>query len=91
MITLAPARAWGLHDRGLVREGLVADLNVFDPERIGPGMPELAFDLPAGEKRIVQKASGIRATVVAGQVTQRDGEPTGALPGQLIRGPLARR
>jgi N-acyl-D-aspartate/D-glutamate deacylase len=91
MITLAPARAWGLHDRGLVREGLVADLNVFDPERIGPGMPELAFDLPAGEKRIVQKASGIRATVVGGQVTQRDGEPTGALTGQLIRGPLARR
>ncbi len=91
MITLAPARAWGLHDRGLVREGLVADLNVFDPDRIGPGMPELAFDLPAGEKRIVQKASGIRATVVAGEVTQRDGEPTGALPGQLIRGPLARR
>jgi len=91
MLTLVPAREWGLHDRGLVREGLVADLNVFDPACIGPGMPALAFDLPAGQKRIVQKASGIRATVVAGQVTQRDGEPTGALSGRLIRGPLARR
>ncbi len=54
-------------------------------------MPTLAFDLPAGEKRIVQKASGILATLVAGQVTLRNGEPTGALPGHLIRGRLGRR
>jgi N-acyl-D-aspartate/D-glutamate deacylase len=91
MLTLAPARAWGLHDRGLVREGLVADLNVFDPDGIGLEMPTLAYDLPANEKRIVQKATGILATLVAGEVTQRRGQPTGALPGRLVRGPLARR
>jgi len=89
LLTLAPARAWGLHDRGLLREGLVADINVFDPARIGPEMPTLQFDLPGGEKRIVQKAGGILATLVAGQTTQRDGEPTGARSGRLIRGRLA--
>jgi N-acyl-D-aspartate/D-glutamate deacylase len=90
LLTLAPARWWGLHDRGLLREGLVADINVFDPARIGPQMPTLQFDLPGGEKRIVQKADGILATLVAGEVTLRSGEPTGALPGRLIRGRLAR-
>jgi N-acyl-D-aspartate/D-glutamate deacylase len=90
LLTLAPARWWGLHDRGLLREGLVADINVFDPARIGPTMPALEFDLPGGEKRIVQKADGILATLVAGEVTQRAGEPTGARPGRLIRGRLAR-
>jgi N-acyl-D-aspartate/D-glutamate deacylase len=90
LLTLAPARWWGLHDRGLLREGLVADINVFDPARIGPQMPTLQFDLPGGEKRIVQKADGILATLVAGEVTLRSGEPTGARPGRLIRGRLAR-
>ncbi len=89
LLTLAPARAWGLHDRGLLREGLVADINVFDPARIGPEMPTLQFDLPGGEKRIVQKAGGILATVVTGEITQRNGEPTGARSGRLIRGRLA--
>jgi N-acyl-D-aspartate/D-glutamate deacylase len=90
LLTLVPAREWGIHDRGLLREGLVADINVFDPARIGPLMPSLEFDLPGGEKRIVQKADGILATLVSGEVTQRSGEPTGALPGHLIRGRLAR-
>jgi len=85
LITLAPARAWGFHDRGLVREGLVADLNVIDPARVAPAMPTVAHDLPAGEKRIEQRAVGIAATVVAGQVIVRDGEHTGALPGRLLR------
>jgi len=52
-------------------------------------MPTLQFDLPGGEKRIVQKAGGILATLVAGETTQRDGEPTGARSGRLIRGRLA--
>ena len=90
LLTLAPARWWGLHDRGLLREGLVADINVFDPARIGPEMPKLKFDLPGGEKRIVLKADGILATLVAGEMTQRAGEATGARPGRLIRGRLAR-
>jgi N-acyl-D-amino-acid deacylase len=89
MLTFAPARAWGFHDRGLVREGLVADLNVFDPATVAPAMPTVAHDLPAGEKRIVQRSVGFRATVVGGQVVHLDGEHTGALPGQLIRGPRA--
>ncbi len=89
MLTLTPARAWGFHDRGLVREGLVADLNVFDPATVGPAMPTVVHDLPAGERRIEQKAVGFRATFVAGRLTLRDGEPTGELPGRLLRGPLA--
>jgi N-acyl-D-aspartate/D-glutamate deacylase len=90
MLTLAPARAWGFHDRGLVREGLVADLNVFDPDTVGPAMPTVVHDLPAGERRIKQTADGFLATVVSGQVVHLRGEHTGALPGQLLRGHLAR-
>jgi N-acyl-D-aspartate/D-glutamate deacylase len=90
MMTLAPARSWGFHDRGLLREGLVADVNVFDPERVAPAMPTVVHDLPAGEPRIKQTADGFRATLVAGRVVHDRGEHTGALPGALIRGPLAR-
>lgn len=89
MMTLAPARAWGFADRGLVREGLVADLNVFDPETVAPAMPRLVHDLPSGAPRIVQGAVGIAATIVAGCVTLRDGQATGSRPGRLLRGPLA--
>jgi N-acyl-D-aspartate/D-glutamate deacylase len=89
MITLAPARAWGFHDRGLLRQGLVADVNVFDPDRVAPALPTVVHDLPAGEKRIEQKSVGFLATVVGGQVIIEGGRPTGARPGRLIRGPLA--
>jgi N-acyl-D-amino-acid deacylase len=89
MITLAPARAWGFHDRGLVREGLIADLNVLDPAKVAPAMPRVVHDLPAGERRIEQRSTGIAATVVAGQVLVRDGEHTGALPGRLLRKAVA--
>ncbi|NUU22303.1 MAG: amidohydrolase family protein [Streptomycetaceae bacterium] len=91
MITLAPAVAWGLHDRGLLREGLAADLNVIDPAAIAPLMPEVAYDIPGGAYRLRQRATGIHATVVAGEVAFRDGEHTGALTGRLLRGPLAGR
>ena len=90
MLTLAPARAWGFHDRGIVREGFVADLNVFDADRVAPAMPTVVNDLPAGAKRIKQTAVGFLATIVAGEVVHARGEHTGALPGMLIRGPLAR-
>jgi N-acyl-D-aspartate/D-glutamate deacylase len=89
MITLVPATDWGFADRGLVREGFVADLNVFDPDRVGPELPTVEHDLPGGARRLVQKASGFRATVVGGRVVLRDGGHTGALPGRLLRGPLA--
>jgi N-acyl-D-aspartate/D-glutamate deacylase len=90
-ITFLPARAWGFSDRGLVREGLKADLNVFDPATVAPAMPTLVHDLPAGAPRIRQLSQGFRATVVGGQVTIREGEHTGATPGQLVRNALARR
>ncbi len=91
MLTLVPATHWGFADRGLIREGMAADLVVFDPGTIAPEMPEVVHDLPAGARRLVQRARGIAATVVNGEVLLRDGKPTGALPGQLLRGPLARR
>ena len=91
MLTLVPASHWGFGDRGLVREGFVADLLVFDPDTIAPEMPEVANDLPAGARRLVQRARGVAATVVGGEVVLRDGKHTGALPGRLLRGPYARR
>ena len=90
ILTLVPASQWGFADRGLVREGLVADLLVFDPQTIGPEMPEVVNDLPAGARRLVQRARGIAATVVNGEIVLRDGKHTGALPGRLLRGPYAR-
>ena len=89
MLTLEPASAWGLHDRGLLREGMAADIVVFDPERVAPLMPEVVHDLPAGARRLSQKATGFGASIVNGEVVLRDGEPTGARPGRLLRGPLA--
>ena len=90
MLTLVPASYWGFADRGLLREGLAADLVVFDPDTIAAEMPEVATDLPAGAKRLVQRCRGIAATVVNGETVLRDGKPTGALPGLLLRGPRAR-
>lgn len=91
MLSFEPASNWGLASRGLLRPGFAADITIFDPERIAPEMPEVATDLPAGAKRLKQRATGIAATIVNGEVVLRDGEHTGALPGQLVRGPLARQ
>jgi N-acyl-D-aspartate/D-glutamate deacylase len=91
MLTLVPATNWGFHDRGLIREGMAADMVVFDPDTIAAEMPEVVDDLPAGARRLIQRCRGIAATVVNGEVVLRDGKHTGALPGQLLRGPLARR
>lgn len=90
MVTFETSSQWGLHDRGLLRVGMAADVTVFDPNTIGARMPEVVHDLPAGAQRLKQTADGIRATVVNGQIMLRDNEPTGATPGQLLRGPLAR-
>jgi N-acyl-D-aspartate/D-glutamate deacylase len=89
MITLAPARAFGFHDRGLLRPGLAADLNVIDFAAFRPEVPELVQDLPAEGKRLVQRCSGIKATVVGGEVLFQDGRHTGALPGKVLLGPAA--
>jgi N-acyl-D-aspartate/D-glutamate deacylase len=85
-LTSATAVAVGLRDRGVLAEGMRADLNVIDFERLACAAPVMAYDLPAGGKRLLQGARGYRATVVAGEVTYREGEPTGALPGRLVRG-----
>jgi N-acyl-D-aspartate/D-glutamate deacylase len=89
MLTLEPATAWGFHERGLLREGLAADVLVFDPDRVAPLMPEVVDDLPAGARRLRQKAAGFAASIVNGEIVLRDGEPTGARPGRVLRGPLA--
>jgi N-acyl-D-aspartate/D-glutamate deacylase len=89
MLTLEPALAWGFADRGLLREGMLADLNVFDLGTVGPAVPEVVEDLPGGGKRLSQRADGFEATIVAGEVTIRRGEPTGRRPGRLIRNRLA--
>ena len=86
-LTSRTARAVGLRDRGIVAPGLRADLNVIDFDRLQCERPAMAYDLPAGGKRLLQSARGYHATIVAGQVIARDGKPTGALPGHLVRGP----
>jgi N-acyl-D-aspartate/D-glutamate deacylase len=81
------ARAVGLLDRGVLAPGYRADLNVIDMDALRLHRPEVRYDLPAGGRRLLQRADGYRHTVVAGLETYRDGEPTGALPGRLVRGP----
>ena len=83
--TLKTARFVGLADRGAVQTGLRADLNVIDLEGLSLTPPTLIADLPAGGKRLMQYASGYKATLVAGQVIVRDGELTGAMPGHVVR------
>jgi N-acyl-D-aspartate/D-glutamate deacylase len=78
-----------LKGRGLLREGNIADLVIFDPNTVAAQMPTVVRDLPGGAMRLKQKADGILATIVSGQVLLRNNEHTGAYPGQLIRGPLA--
>jgi N-acyl-D-aspartate/D-glutamate deacylase len=80
------AAAMGLRDRGVVAVGRKADLNVIDFGRLRMRAPEMHYDLPAGGKRLVQRAEGYVATVLSGAVTYREGEATGALPGRLVRG-----
>ena len=80
-------RAVGLLDRGRIAPGMKADLNVIDLDRLALDAPAMAYDLPAGGKRLLQRARGYEATVVSGALVYREGEPTGALPGRLVRGP----
>jgi N-acyl-D-aspartate/D-glutamate deacylase len=86
-LTFDNASAWELNDRGLVRTGYRADLVLFDEQRVKPAMPTVETDLPSGARRLVQKAEGIAATVVNGQVTLENGTATGNVPGELLRGP----
>ena len=85
--TADTAAAVGLHDRGLLAPGMKADINVIDFDRLRVKRPVMAFDLPAGGKRLLQGAEGYVATIVSGEIVYRNGEATGALPGKLVRGP----
>ena len=85
-MTLDTAELYGLRDRGLLRPGYKADVNIIDLEEVGLQLPEMHYDLPAGGRRLLQRAEGYRYTLVNGEVTMQNGEPTGALPGGLIRG-----
>ena len=85
------AAAVGLHDRGQVLPGMKADLNVIDFARLRLRRPYIVHDLPARGRRLMQTADGYVATIVSGAVTYRHGEPTGALPGSLVRGAQPRR
>ncbi|HZT08826.1 MAG TPA: amidohydrolase family protein [Chloroflexota bacterium] len=85
-LTFVPASLFGLYDRGLLRPGLAADVVVFDPDTIAPCEPEEAADLPGGARRRKQLAHGIEWTLVNGSVLMEEGEPTGALPGRVVRG-----
>jgi len=89
MQTRSTAEALGLLDRGLVARGYRADLNVIDYDQLQLSAPEVTYDLPAGGRRLVQRAKGYVATIVAGTVTYREGQPTGALPGRVLRGGTA--
>ena len=85
-LTQRPALSVGLADRGVVAEGYKADINLIDVARLGLSRPAVTADLPAGGKRLTQRSTGYVATIVSGAVTYRDGTPTGALPGRLVRG-----
>jgi N-acyl-D-aspartate/D-glutamate deacylase len=87
--TLDTATLFGLDDRGVIRVGKKADLNVIDMTALQLGVPRMAYDLPAGGRRLLQDASGYDATVVSGVVTRRHGRDTGARPGRLVRGAQA--
>lgn len=88
-MTQKPAKAWGFADRGLLAEGMAADINIFDLKTVTPDLPELLYDLPGGARRLRQTASGFKATIVNGEVLVENGASTGVTPGRLLRGPLA--
>ena len=81
------AALYGLEDRGLLAPGMCADVNVIDLDALALRPPEMVFDLPARGRRLIQAAAGYRMTVKSGTVIFEDGEPTGALPGKVLRGP----
>lgn len=84
--TRETANLYGLRDRGLLKRGMKADVNVIDFDALNLHAPEMVFDLPAQGRRLVQKATGYRETIVSGEVTFHNGEATGTFPGRLIRG-----
>jgi len=85
-MTQDTALVYGMADRGVIAPGYLADLNIIDYDRLVLEDPEMVYDLPAGGRRIVQRAKGYLATIKSGEVTYEHGEHTGAMPGRLVRG-----
>jgi len=86
MLTRQPAELYSLNDRGVLAAGMKADINIIDFENLNLRTPHIVNDLPAGGKRFLQRADGIKTTIVSGEIIYQDGEPTGAMPGKLVRG-----
>ena len=84
-LTSKTAKAFGMFDRGEIVEGKIADINIIDFDALQLHRPEAVFDLPAGGRRLVQRATGYDMTIKAGEVIFKSGEHTGALPGKLVR------
>ena len=84
-LTSGPARVLGLSDRGTLKEGMRADINVFDADRVAERQPELVHDFPGGAPRYIQKSFGYKTTIVNGQVSLEDGEHTGVRAGTILR------
>ena len=87
--TSETARHYGLNDRGVLAPGMKADVNLIELDRLRLHQPEMVFDLPANGRRFIQRADGYRYTIAGGEVIYQDSEPTGAMPGKVIRGPQA--
>ncbi|MBM4298943.1 MAG: amidohydrolase family protein [Deltaproteobacteria bacterium] len=84
-LTFLPASLFGIHDRGLLRRGMAADMFVFDPQTIDQARPEQVNDLPEGAPRFIQHAKGIHYTIVNGSVLMNNGKHTGVYPGEVLR------
>ncbi len=87
-LTFESASTFGIHDRGLLRPGMAADITIFDPETVQPLPEDTVYDFPAGGWRIRELAQGIKSTIVNGEVLIEDGKHTGALPGRVMRNSL---
>ena len=85
MLAKATADAFGFADRGELRVGLLADINVIDPERLMLYAPAMAYDLPSENGRLSQRSDGYDYTIKSGQITYQQGRPTEAMPGRLVR------
>lgn len=84
-LTSNTANAFGMFDRGQIREGMIADINIINFDTLRLHRPEALFDLPAQGRRLVQKAEGYEVTIKSGEIIFQSGEHTGALPGKLVR------
>ncbi len=86
MLATYSAAPLGLKDRGMIRPGMAADLAIFNPDTVRPLEPYTVNDFPGNGSRLFQKCEGMHYTIVNGRVLTKDGEHTGAYPGQLLRG-----